>query len=156
MVDLVKQIATQKQATPAQIALAWLLAQKPFIAPIPGTTKKRRLQENVGSSSINLNHNDLSQIETALNNIEGMEISNIYPNPANTKLFIQIALDRSDNISIEIYNMIGIKLSENNMNLGIGNHMVMKDIDLNSGQYIVVIRDENGTTINTQQLVIVK
>ena len=65
-----KQIATQKQATPAQIALAWLLAQKPFIAPIPGTTKKRRLQENVGSSSINLNHNDLSQIETALNNIE--------------------------------------------------------------------------------------
>ena len=70
LVDLVKQIATQKQATPAQIALAWLLAQKPFIAPIPGTTKKRRLQENVGSSSINLNHNDLSQIETALNNIE--------------------------------------------------------------------------------------
>ena len=93
---------------------------------------------------------------TALNNIEGMEISNIYPNPANNKLFIPIALDRSDNVSIEIYNMIGIKLSENNMNLGIGNHMIMKDIDLNSGQYIVVIRDKNGTAINTQQLVIVK
>ncbi|MCM4156230.1 aldo/keto reductase [Gramella sp. AN32] len=70
LVDLVKQIATQKQATPAQIALAWLLAQKPFIAPIPGTTKKHRLQENVGSTSINLTHNDLSQIETALNKIE--------------------------------------------------------------------------------------
>jgi hypothetical protein len=52
--------------------------------------------------------------------------------------------------------MIGIKLSENNMNLGTGNHMIMKDIDLNSGQYIVVIRDKNGTAINTQQLVIVK
>ena len=93
---------------------------------------------------------------TALTNIEGMAISNIYPNPANNKLFIPIALDRSDNVSIEIYNMIGIKLSENNMNLSIGNHMIMKDIDLNSGQYIVVIRDKNGTAINTQQLVIVK
>ena len=61
-----------------------------------------------------------------------------------------------DNISIEIYNMIGIKLSENNMNLSIGNHMIMKDVDLNSGQYIVVIRDENGIAVNTQQLIIVK
>ena len=92
----------------------------------------------------------------SLTNIEGIEISNIYPNPANNKLFIPIALDRSDNISIEIYNMIGVKISENNMNLGTGNHMIMKDVDLNSGQYIVVIRDKNGTAINTQQLVIVK
>ncbi|MDG1718657.1 MAG: T9SS type A sorting domain-containing protein, partial [Flavobacteriales bacterium] len=81
---------------------------------------------------------------------------NIYPNPANNKLFIPISLDRSDNVSIEIYNIIGVKISENNMNLGTGNHVIMKDIDLNSGQYIVVIRDKNGTAINTQQLVIVK
>ena len=92
----------------------------------------------------------------SLTNIEGIEISNIYPNPANNKLFIPISLDRSDNVSIEIYNIIGVKISENNMNLGTGNHMIMKDIDLNSGQYIVVIRDKNGTAINTQQLVIVK
>ena len=92
----------------------------------------------------------------SLTNIEGIEISNIYPNPANNKLFIPISLDRSDNVSIEIYNMIGVKISENNMNLGTGNHMIMKDVDLNSGQYIVVIRDKNGTAINTQQLVIVK
>ena len=92
----------------------------------------------------------------SLTNIEGIEISNIYPNPANNKLFIPISLDRSDNVSIEIYNMIGVKISENNMNLGTGNHVIMKDIDLNSGQYIVVIRDKNGTAINTQQLVIVK
>jgi hypothetical protein len=52
--------------------------------------------------------------------------------------------------------MIGVKLSVNNMNLSTGNHMIMKDIDLNSGQYIVVIRDKDGIAINTQQLIIVK
>ena len=93
---------------------------------------------------------------TALENINGMEVSDIYPNPANNRLFIPISLDNSDNISIEIYNMIGVKLSVNNMNLSTGNHMIMKDIDLNSGQYIVVIRDKDGTAINTQQLIIVK
>jgi len=93
---------------------------------------------------------------TALENINGMEVSDIYPNPANNRLFIPISLDKSDNISIEIYNMIGVKLSVNNMNLSTGNHMIMKDIDLNSGQYIVVIRDKDGTAINTQQLIIVK
>jgi len=92
----------------------------------------------------------------SLTNIEGIEISNIYPNPANNKLFIPIALDKSNNVSIEIYNMIGVQISENNMDLGVGNHMIMKDVDLKSGQYIVVIRDKNGTAINTQQLVIVK
>lgn len=70
LVDLVKQIATQKQATPAQIALAWLLAQKPFIAPIPGTTKIHRLQENVESTNINLSNDDLTQITEALNTIQ--------------------------------------------------------------------------------------
>jgi len=93
---------------------------------------------------------------TALENINGMEVSDIYPNPANNRLFIPISLDESDNISIEIYNMIGVKLSVNNMNLSTGNHMIMKDIDLNSGQYIVVIRDKEGIAINTQQLIIVK
>ena len=93
---------------------------------------------------------------TALTNVQGIQISDIYPNPANNKLFIPISLDRSDNVSIEAYNMIGVKISENNMNLGAGNHIIMKDIDLNSGQYIVVVRDKNGTAINTQQLVIVK
>ena len=93
---------------------------------------------------------------TALENINGMEVSDIYPNPANNRLFIPISLDKSDNISIEIYNMIGVKLSVNNMNLSTGNHMIMKDIDLNSGQYIVVIRDKDGIAINTQQLIIVK
>jgi aryl-alcohol dehydrogenase-like predicted oxidoreductase len=65
LVDLLGQIAKQKNATPAQIALAWLLAQKPWIAPIPGTTKLRRLEENIGGVSIELSEQDLNHIEAA-------------------------------------------------------------------------------------------
>lgn len=59
VVDLLTQIARRKKATPAQIALAWLLAQKPWIVPIPGTTKIHRLEENIGSASLELTANDL-------------------------------------------------------------------------------------------------
>ena len=69
MVDMVKAIAVKKKATPAQIALAWLLAQKPWIVPIPGTTKLHRLQENIGAVSIELTQADLEQIETAASKI---------------------------------------------------------------------------------------
>lgn len=69
LVELVKLIATEKEATPAQIALAWLLAQKPWIVPIPGTTKLHRLQENMGAVSVNLTDGDLQQIEEALSKI---------------------------------------------------------------------------------------
>jgi aryl-alcohol dehydrogenase-like predicted oxidoreductase len=65
LVDLLIEIAKQKEATPAQIALAWLLAQKPWIVPIPGTTKLERLQENIGAASIELTYKDLVQIEQA-------------------------------------------------------------------------------------------
>jgi aryl-alcohol dehydrogenase-like predicted oxidoreductase len=70
VVDLVKRIAAQKQATPAQIALAWLLAQKPFIVPIPGTTKLHRLEENVGAVNVELTAGDLRAIEDAVARIE--------------------------------------------------------------------------------------
>lgn len=70
LVDLVKTIASEKEATPAQIALAWLLAQKPFIAPIPGTTKISRLQENIGGASVELSSEDLDQIQESLSQIE--------------------------------------------------------------------------------------
>ena len=69
LVDLLKSIAQAKNATPAQIALAWLLAQKPWIVPIPGTTKLTRLQENIGGVSIELSENDLQQIERAASEI---------------------------------------------------------------------------------------
>ena len=70
MVDLLGEIAKQKKATPAQIALAWLLAQKPWIVPIPGTTKLRRLEENLGSLEIELSPEDLRQIDEAAAKIQ--------------------------------------------------------------------------------------
>jgi aryl-alcohol dehydrogenase-like predicted oxidoreductase len=70
LVDLLGKIAAQKKATPAQIALAWLLAQKPWIVPIPGTTKLHRLEENIGAAAIELSADDLSEIESAAQEIE--------------------------------------------------------------------------------------
>lgn len=65
LVDLIQRIAGAKGATPAQVALAWLLAQKPWIVPIPGTTKLARLEENIGSVTLDLSRADLSEIDTA-------------------------------------------------------------------------------------------
>lgn len=65
MVELLARIAAQKNATPAQIALAWLLAQKPWIVPIPGTTKLARLEENIGAVSVELTVGDLAEIDSA-------------------------------------------------------------------------------------------
>ena len=70
LVDLLGEIAKRKNATPAQIALAWLLAQKPWIVPIPGTTKLQRLEENVGAVEIELTQDDLREIESTASQIE--------------------------------------------------------------------------------------
>jgi aryl-alcohol dehydrogenase-like predicted oxidoreductase len=69
LVDLLGRIAQRKNATPAQIALAWLLAQKPWIVPIPGTTKRHRLQENVGAVKVELTKADLHDIEETASQI---------------------------------------------------------------------------------------
>src|ERR1700676_1309096 len=69
VVDLIGQFAQQKKAAPAQIALAWLLALKPWIVPIPGTTKLHRLEENIGAASVALTPEDLRQLETATSQI---------------------------------------------------------------------------------------
>ncbi|MDB5694087.1 MAG: putative aldo-keto reductase 1 [Alphaproteobacteria bacterium] len=66
LVALIGEIATRKQATPAQVALAWLLAQKPWIVPIPGTTKLDRLQENIGGADVALNATDLRELDDVL------------------------------------------------------------------------------------------
>jgi len=66
LVDLLKRIAAEKKATPAQIALAWLLAQKPWIVPIPGTTKLHRLDENLAAADLTLTPDDLHEIDAAL------------------------------------------------------------------------------------------
>ncbi len=70
LVDLLDQVAKQKNATPAQIALAWLLAQKPWIVPIPGTTKLNRLEENLGAANVQLTPDDLRAIDSAASKIK--------------------------------------------------------------------------------------
>jgi aryl-alcohol dehydrogenase-like predicted oxidoreductase len=69
LIELLGKIAERKKATPAQIALAWLLAQKPWIVPIPGTTKLNRLEENIGAASIELTSEDLREIDSAASKI---------------------------------------------------------------------------------------
>ena len=69
-VDLLKRVAEEKGATPAQIALAWLLAQRPYIVPIPGTTKLQRLEENIGAARLALSQDDLREIDEAASHIE--------------------------------------------------------------------------------------
>ena len=68
-VDLLKQVASEKSATPAQIALAWLLAQRPYVVPIPGTTKLHRLEENIGAANVQLTADDLSKINEGASQI---------------------------------------------------------------------------------------
>jgi aryl-alcohol dehydrogenase-like predicted oxidoreductase len=65
LVDLLRRVGEAKGATPAQIALAWLLAQRPYIVPIPGTTKLQRLEENIGAAGVELSDADLREIEQA-------------------------------------------------------------------------------------------
>src|SRR3954470_24393685 len=69
LVELLGEVAARKKATPAQVALAWLLAQKPWIAPIPGTTKLHRLEENIGAAAVELTPEDLRDIEVAASRI---------------------------------------------------------------------------------------
>jgi aryl-alcohol dehydrogenase-like predicted oxidoreductase len=69
MVDLIGKFAQQKKATPAQVALAWLLAQKPWIVPIPGTTKLHRLEENIGAAAVELTPGDIQELEIAASEI---------------------------------------------------------------------------------------
>jgi aryl-alcohol dehydrogenase-like predicted oxidoreductase len=69
LIDLLNRVAPQKGKTPAQIALAWILAKKPWIVPIPGTTKLHRLEENIGASDVELTSKELSEINSALEKI---------------------------------------------------------------------------------------
>jgi len=65
-VDLLGKFAAQNKTTPAQIALAWLLAQKPWVVPIPGTTKLARLEENIGAAAVELTPDDLREIDAIM------------------------------------------------------------------------------------------
>ena len=93
---------------------------------------------------------------TSIESVSGMGISNIYPNPANNRLYIPVVSDNSEKISIEIYNLLGIKVSSSSLHLSVGSHLIIKDINLSSAQYIVVVKDNNGVVINSQNLQIIK
>lgn len=80
LIDLLNKVAAYKNATPAQIALAWLLAQKTWIVPIPGTTKQARLEENIGAAAVQLTPEDLTNIDAALEQIK--IVGNRYPEAA--------------------------------------------------------------------------
>jgi aryl-alcohol dehydrogenase-like predicted oxidoreductase len=71
LVDLLGAIGRRKKATPAQVALAWILAQKPWIVPIPGTTKLARLEENLGAAAVRLGPGDLREIDEAAERVQG-------------------------------------------------------------------------------------
>src|SRR5262249_36577252 len=98
VVDLLAQIGAKKRATPAQIALAWLLAQKPWIVPIPGTTKLSRLDENIGAAAIELAPDDLRYIDAAAAKITSKGIAIHKP-----RLSVRSARDahRPDNFTRE-------------------------------------------------------
>jgi aryl-alcohol dehydrogenase-like predicted oxidoreductase len=70
-VELVRNVAERKGATPAQVALAWLLAQEPWIVPIPGTRNIERVKENIGAAEVELDGDDLAEIATGLGQFEG-------------------------------------------------------------------------------------
>jgi aryl-alcohol dehydrogenase-like predicted oxidoreductase len=70
LVELLREVAEQKKATPAQVAIAWLLAQKPWIVPIPGTTELHRLEENIGAVAVELTSDDLGEIDSAASKIK--------------------------------------------------------------------------------------
>src|SRR5947208_8221897 len=69
LIDLLARIGERKKATPAQIALAWLLAQKPWIVPIPGTTKRHRLDENIGAAAVELTSDELRELDSAASHL---------------------------------------------------------------------------------------
>lgn len=99
---------------------------------------------------------EVTSESTALDNIEGMEISNIYPNPASNSFTLPLSLDKGQNISVDIYNILGVKVAAEQLNLSAGNHILIKNFDLQSGQYFVNITDAKGLTITTKKLLVVK
>ena len=93
---------------------------------------------------------------TTIDEINGIEVSDIYPNPASTSFTLPLSLDKGQYVAVDIYNVLGIKVSSEQLNLSAGNHILVKNFDLKSGQYFVNIADANGLTITTKKLLVVK
>lgn len=95
-------------------------------------------------------------LTTAVEDVNVFEVMDIYPNPANTNFTLQINLDKGQKITLDIYNVLGVKVSSEELNLASGNHILVKNFDLRSGQYFVNLADKNGIAITTKKLVVVK
>jgi len=95
-------------------------------------------------------------LTTAVNDINAFEAMDIYPNPSNNSFTLPLNLEKSQTITLDIYNVLGIKVSSEDLSLSSGNHLLVKNFDLISGQYFINLTDENGLAITTQKLVVVK
>ena len=95
-------------------------------------------------------------LTTAINDINAFETMDIYPNPSNNSFILPLNLEKSQTITLDIYNVLGIKVSSEDLSLSSGNHLLVKNFDLRSGQYFINLTDENGLAITTQKLVVVK
>jgi len=95
-------------------------------------------------------------LTTAVEDVNSFEVMDIYPNPASTNFTLSLSLDNGQDIAVDIYNVLGVKVSSEQLNLSAGNHIIVKNFDLKSGQYFVNIADMNGLTITTKKLLVVK
>ena len=93
---------------------------------------------------------------TAIDEINGIKVKDIYPNPASKSFTLPLSLDKGQYVTVDIYNVLGVKVSSEQLNLSTGNHILVKNFDLKSGQYFVNIADANGLTITTKKLLVVK
>jgi len=93
---------------------------------------------------------------TAFEEVGEFKVHDIYPNPANTSFTLPLSLTKGKDIEVSIYNVLGVKVSSEKLNLSVGNHMLVKHFDFKNGQYFVNITDDNGLTITTKKLLVVK
>jgi len=93
---------------------------------------------------------------TDIEQLSDFKVQDIYPNPANTNFTLPLSLAKAEGVEISIYNVLGVRVSSEQLNLSEGNHMLVKYFDLQSGQYFVNVTDDNGLTIVTKKLLVVK
>ena len=93
---------------------------------------------------------------TEIKDIESLSVNELYPNPTNNYFNLSVALEESEDIYIEMYNILGVLISKQKLSLSSGNHRIVKNFDLNSGQYFVNVTDIHGLTISTNRLLVVK
>ena len=99
---------------------------------------------------------EVTNITTAFEEVDEFKVHDIYPNPANSSFTLPISLTKGKDIEVSIYNVLGVKVSSEKLNLSAGNHILFKPFDLKNGQYFVNITDGNGLTIVTKKLLVVK